>query len=139
MIYTYEGNTYTADALRVKLRSEYRNIGIGVWDKAEINDLIAGTEQNGLSRVTKTYRKDLEAQRHVSATVEPKDEQLLKLWELGVPLDHCTYRWDTVFAYFQMGPTLIRYTIAPDGSHTTAIFNMATTEKPKHPNLRIVE
>lgn len=129
MIYAHEGHTYTAEAMQKKLRHEFRDRGLRTWATVSLDEMIKHTDEYGITEVTTLRKPRWKADRHITTMVVPHEAQLLKLWELDVPLENCIFNNDKLIAFFQLGFRMIKYVIDKDGSVSTVVFDMARGER----------
>lgn len=129
MIYEYEGHTYTAQGLHRILKADYRDRGLKVWNLASLDEMIAHTAEYGLSEVTPLRKGKHKAERHTTVVVIPYEAQLIKLWELDVPLENCIFNNDNLIAFYQHGFRMIKYVIDKNGNVSTAVYDMARGER----------
>jgi hypothetical protein len=129
MIYKYEGNTYTAQAMQKKLRYEYKERGMRTWNLASLDEMIKHAQKYGISEIEQLRQGKHKAERHITVMVVPHEAQLFRLWELDVPLEHCIFVENVLYALYQMGPRIIKYAIFADGTYTANIFDRVQEKK----------
>ena len=123
MIYKYEGNTYTAQAMQKMLRNEYRERGLRVWNVASLDEMIAHTDEYGISEVKPLRKSKHKAERHITNMIVPHEAQLLTIWQLGIPLEACIFTDDKLVAmYWGSQGDLMQYVIYSNGRWSRKIY-----------------
>lgn len=123
MIYKFEGHTYTAQAMQMMLRAEYRDRGLKTWNLASLDEMLNHLDEYDIAPVEMVRKGKWKADRHTTNMIVPHEPQLLVLWEMNIPLEKCIFEDDTLVAnIWGSNGDLIEYTIYKNGAWGRRIF-----------------